>query len=509
MTKRALISVYDKTGVVELAQKLSQMGWEIVSSSGTAKTLASNGVAVVEVADLTGYPHILGGRVKTLHPSVAGGILARRELPSDMEDLEKHKIQAIDMVVCTLYPFEKTVRSGASLDDLIEKIDIGGVTLLRASAKNYRHVTVITDVEDYDTVLEELASEGDVSLETRQALALKAFALTSRYDGTIHSGLSSELGISEEKEPPIRIPLNLEQAQPLRYGENPHQAAGVYSLPLSDLPWEQLAGKPLSYNNLLDLDGAMRGMALMQQETGAVVLKHTTPCGMAQGSSLSEAYKKALECDPLSAYGGVIGLTRTVDLETAQEIGSHFTEIVAAPDFQAEALEHLREKRPSLRMIKWNGGRLSPWQITSTWGGILVQEDKLAPLPTEGSGEWIGQPRPDLWDDLVLAWKAAYLSKSNAIAVVKDGATVGIGMGFCSRLFAVDFGTAQAGEKAKGAVMASDAFFPFSDGLERAAQAGIAAVIQPGGSVKDDEVKAKALELGIPMFLSHWRTFRH
>ena len=253
----------------------------------------------------------------------------------------------------------------------------------------------------------------------------------------------------------------------------------------------------------------MRGMALMQQETGAVVLKHTTPCGMAQGSSLSEAYKKALECDPLSAYGGVIGLTRTVDLETAQEIGSHFTEIVAAPDFQAEALEHLREKRPSLRMIKWNGGRLSPWQITSTWGGILVQEDKLAPLPTEGSGEWIGQPRPDLWDDLVLAWKAAYLSKSNAIAVVKDGATVGIGMGFCSRLFAVDFGTAQAGEKAKGAVMASDAFFPFSDGLERAAQAGIAAVIQPGGSVKDDEVKAKALELGIPMFLSHWRTFRH
>lgn len=509
MTKRALISVYDKTGIVDFARELSNRGWEIISSSGTARVLTENNLKVTEISSLTGVPPMLGGRVKTLHPSVAGGILARRELPSDMDDVRKYSLPLIDMVVCTLYPFEETAKSGAGLEDLIEKIDIGGVTLIRAAAKNYRHVIVLSDADDYKTAMDEMDSDGDVSLKTRQYLAVKAFALTSRYDCAIFSGLFAHAGCAEEDTPPGHIPMSLDLVQPLRYGENPHQAAGLYSMPLSNQAWEQLSGKPLSYNNLLDLDGAMRGMALMQQDTGAVVLKHTTPCGMALGSTLAQAYKKALACDPLSAYGCALGLTRTVDLETAREIGAHFTEILAAPDFDPDALEHLKEKRPSLRIVKWNGGRLLPWQITSTWGGILVQEDKPVPLPKEESGEWIGIPRPDLWEDLILAWKAAYLSKSNAVAIVRDGATVGIGMGFCSRLYAADFASSQAGKKAKEAVMASDGFFPFCDGLEKAAQSGVVAVIQPGGSVRDDEVRAKALELGISMFMSHWRTFRH
>jgi len=511
MKRRALISVYDKTGVVQFAKALSERGWEIVSSSGTAKAIEEGEVEVVEVADLTGVPHMLGGRVKTLHPAISGGILARRELESDMADVDTHRIPLIDMVVCTLYPFEETVRSGGGLDELIEKIDIGGVTLLRAAAKNYRHVTVISDIADYDSIVEELDKEGDISVSTRQSLALKAFALTSGYDSAITAGLSSELGrdMEEQEEIPSDLPLNLKLAQPLRYGENPHQTAGLYLPSLSELPWEQLAGKPLSYNNILDLDGALRGMAMMQKDVGAVVLKHTTPCGMAVADTVGDAYDRAFECDSLSAYGGVVGVTRTVDLDSAKRIGEHFTEIVAAPDFDEKAVEYLTKRRPSLRLIKWNGGRVMPWQITGTWSGLLAQKDQLPPLPSPDSGEWIGPKRLDLWEDMLLAWKAACLSKSNAVAMVKDGAAVGIGMGFCSRVFAVEFAASQAGDKAKGAVMASDAFFPFADGLEKAAEAGIVAIIQPGGSVRDDEVKSRAEELGISMFLSGWRTFRH
>lgn len=506
MKRRALISVADKSGALELGQTLVGLGWEILSSSGTAKMFRDAGVPVVEVSDVTKFPHILGGRVKTLHPLVFGGILARRDLPADVKDMKDHGIDGIDMVAANLYPFEKTARSGAALDALIENIDIGGVALIRAAAKNYRYVTVMTDPADYAPVLEELKAEGDVTPATRRRLALRAFDATARYDATIGAGLRREMG-EESGEDSVTLPLV--RKQELRYGENPHQHAGVYLPPLADFPVTQLAGKELSYNNLLDLDTAMRATAMLQSDVGAVVIKHTTPCGMAVGKSVAEAYDRAFGCDPLSAFGGVVGVTRHIDLETAEAISKHFTEVLLCPSIDDAALKLLTEKRKNLRVMTWKGGRVFDRQMVSTWCGMLVQSDELAPLPDQKKGQWIGTPRPDLWDDLVLAWKVAAVSKSNAVAMVKNGEAVGIGMGFCSRVFAVDFAARQAGEKAKGAVMASDAFFPFPDGVEKAAAAGIAAVIQPGGSVRDEEVAARARELGVSMFISGHRTFRH
>lgn len=506
--KRALLSVFDKTGIGELAAGLVSMGWEIVSSSGTADYLRKAGIAVNEVADVTGYPHILGGRVKTLHPLVFGGILARRDNPSDVKDVESFSIPLLDMIVCNLYPFENTARSGASLDDLLENIDIGGVSLLRAAAKNFRQVTVLFDPRDYVTVLEELRSEGNVTLPTRERLALKVFRATSIYDGTIAAGLGEATG-TVSPSLPEHFPLPLVKRQELRYGENPHQQAALYLPPLGDLPWEQLSGKPLSYNNILDTDCAMRGCALLQDRCAALVIKHTTPCGMACGNTPLEAYEKAYRCDPLSAFGGVVGITRRADAETIAALSNRFTEVLVAPDFDESALARLLERKPSLRVLRWKGGKAMRQQITGTWSGILVQSDELPPLPVPEKGDWKGPSRMDLWDDLILAWKAAALSKSNAVAIVRDGEAVGIGMGFCSRLYAVEFAVRQAGGKARGAVLASDAFFPFPDGVEAAAAAGVAAIIQPGGSVKDPEVFAAAERLGISMFVSGWRTFRH
>ncbi|WP_286934650.1 MULTISPECIES: bifunctional phosphoribosylaminoimidazolecarboxamide formyltransferase/IMP cyclohydrolase [Aminobacterium] len=506
-TKRALISVFDKKGIVDFAKNLIERGWQIVSSSGTATKLREAGVEVLEVSDLTGFPHILGGRVKTLHPLISGGILARRQLQEDIKDVEQYNIPLISMVVCNLYPFEEVAKKRAHIDELLENIDIGGVTLIRAGAKNYPHVIILTDPEDYSPVLEELDAESDVTLPTRQNLALKAFAHTAAYDGAIFDGLSQELGATTEFRKELSIPLK--EVQTLRYGENPHQEAALYLPRLEELPWEQLAGKPLSYNNILDLDCAMRGAALLQDAPGALVIKHTTPCGMAYGKTSKEAYEKAFRCDPLSAFGGVVGFSRPLDMNTARSIAQHFTEVILTPDISQEALAFLKQEKPSLRILKWQGGRVFPWQVTSTWSGFLVQKDMLPPIPNPDKGTWIGPKREDLWDDLLLAWKVAYLSKSNAVAIVKDGEAVGIGMGFCSRVFAVDFATHQAQERAKEAVMASDAFFPFPDGVESAAKAGITAIIQPGGSVRDDEVFAKAQELGISMFISGWRTFRH
>lgn len=504
--KRALISVADKTGALELGKGLVARGWEILSSSGTAKMFREAGVSVTEVSDITKFPHILGGRVKTLHPLVFGGILARRDLESDVKDMADHGIAGIDMVVVNLYPFEKTARSGAPLDDLIENIDIGGVALIRAAAKNYRYVAVVTDPSDYAAVLEEIGAEGDVTLETRRKLALRAFDTTARYDATIGEGLRREMG---ERADEAGVTVSLVRRQALRYGENPHQGAGVYLPPLADFPVEQLAGKELSYNNLLDLDTAMRATALLQSDIGAVVIKHTTPCGMAVGATVAEAYDRAFACDSLSAFGGVVGVTRHIDFPAAEAISKHFTEVLLCPSIAPDALELLKTKRKNLRVMTWKGGRVFDRQMVSTWCGLLMQDDVLAPLPDQSKGHWIGTPRPDLWDDLVLAWKVAYVSKSNSVAMVKDGEAVGIGMGFCSRVFAVEFAAQQAGEKAKGAVMASDAFFPFPDGVEKAAAAGIVAIIQPGGSVRDDEVAERARELGVSMFVSGHRTFRH
>lgn len=506
-TKRALISVFDKEGIEEFAKSLVERGWEIVSSSGTAKKLREAGLEVIEVSDLTGFPHILGGRVKTLHPLISGGILARRHLESDLKDVENFKIPLIDMVVCNLYPFEEVAKKGATIDELLENIDIGGVTLIRASAKNYPHVIILTDPSDYKAVLDELDAEDCVRTATRQKLALKAFAHTATYDGTITEGLSAEIGV--EKELHEELNFSLKKKQELRYGENPHQKAALYTPALKELPWEQLSGKPLSYNNILDLDCAMRGASLLQDAPGALVIKHTTPCGMAYGATIKEAYEKAFRCDSLSAFGGVVGLSRPLDMETALVISEHFTEVILTPDIDEDTLNYFKEKKPSLRILKWQGGRVLPWQITSTWSGFLMQEDMLPPLPNPDKGTWIGKRRDDLWNDMLLAWKVAALSKSNSVAIVKDKEAVGIGMGFCSRVFAVDFATQQAQEKAQGAVMASDAFFPFADGVEAAAKAGIVAIIQPGDSVRDEEVFKRTEELGLSMFISDWRTFRH
>jgi len=506
--KRVLISVYDKTGITELAGELASLGWELLSSSGTASHLRKAGLIVTEVSDVTGYPHILGGRVKTLHPLIFGGILARRENPADMKETGEYSIPLLDMIVCNLYPFEETARKNSTLDDLLENIDIGGVSLLRAAAKNFRQVIVLADPSDYGIVAEELKTEGDVTLPTREMLAVKAFRTTAIYDGMISEGLCQSTGYSSP-DLPAKMPLVLVKKQDLRYGENPHQQASLYLPPLSNLPWEQLSGKPLSYNNILDADCAMRGCAMLQDCCGAVVIKHTTPCGMARGAVPLEAYEKAFRCDPVSAFGGVVGISRKVDAATLEKMTERFTEVLVAPDFDDGTLEILREKKPSLRILRWKGGRASTLQYTGTWSGILVQQDSLPLLPVPEKGEWVGRPRPDLWDDLIFAWKAAALSKSNAISIVTDGEAVGIGRGFCSRLHAVEFAVKQAGGRAQGAVLGSDAFFPFPDGVEAAAQAGIAAIIQPGGSVRDGEVSEAAEKLGISMFLSGWRTFRH
>ncbi|MDO4987884.1 MAG: bifunctional phosphoribosylaminoimidazolecarboxamide formyltransferase/IMP cyclohydrolase [Synergistes sp.] len=506
-TRKALISVWDKKGVLELAKGLAAHGYEIVSSSGTAKHLRDGGVDVTEVLDLTGLPSILGGRVKTLHPAIMGGILARRGMADDDADREKFNIPLIDVVVCTLYPFEETAASGASLDQLIEKIDIGGVSLIRAAAKNYFHVAVVTDIADYGRVLEELEKKQEFTLEFKQELALKAFKATASYDSVIYKGLSRELGTADDVTEDKILPLRREQK--LRYGENPHQQAALFMPPLETRPFEQLSGKELSYNNLLDLDTLLRGCSIFQDSCACTIVKHTTPCGTAMGKTTCEAFEKALVCDPVSAFGGIIGVTRKVDLDTAKKISETFFEILAAPDFDNEAAEYLKEKKPNLRVLKLRAGYAPQLQITGNRCGFLIEDDKLPKLPTQEDGKWHGVARPDLWDDIIFAWKTAAITKSNAIVLVKDGAAVGIGGGFTNRVDAAEYAIRQAGEKAKDSVMASDAFFPFADSVELAHKAGVAAVIEPGGSIRDSEVFKKAEELGLSLFEGGSRTFRH
>lgn len=505
--RKALISVWDKTGVLELAKGLAAHGYEIVSSSGTAKHLEEGGVPVTEVVDLTGVPAILGGRVKTLHPTVMGGILARRGLDADDEDRKKFGIPLIDVVVCTLYPFEETALAGADIDQLIEKIDIGGVSLIRAAAKNYYHVAVVTDVADYARVLEEIERKEELTLEFKQELALKAFRVTSSYDATIYKGLSKEVGAAQTGTKDFVLPLRL--VQELRYGENPHQKASLFIPPLEKLPFKQHSGKELSYNNLLDLDTLLRGMSVFQEYCACTIVKHTTPCGTAYAATALSAFKRALACDPVSAFGGIIGLTRAVDMETAKAITGTFFEIVAAASYDDGVLEYFAESKPNLRVLTVVPGYAPGVMINGNRCGFLVQDDVMPALPEQKSGKWIGAPRPDLWDDLIFAWKTAAITKSNAIVLVKDGAAVGIGGGFTNRVDAVRYALTLAGEKAAGSVLASDAFFPFPDSVELAAKAGVAAIIQPGGSIKDDEVAKAAEDAGMSMFIGGGRTFRH
>jgi phosphoribosylaminoimidazolecarboxamide formyltransferase/IMP cyclohydrolase len=503
---KALISVWGKDGIAELAGALADAGYEIVSSSGTAAHLRSHGIEVTEVLDITGTPSILGGRVKTLHPKIMGGILARRGHEEDERDRLEHGIPLIDIVICTLYPFEETARQNAAKEDLIEKIDIGGVSLIRAAAKNFAHVAVITDQADYEPLIKAVKN-GGVSPEARRDLAVKAFLATASYDATIHEGLKDALGYSSGDEEDRVIPLR--RAQKLRYGENPYQNAALYMPTLSSPPFVQHSGKELSYNNLLDLDTLLKGNAIFRDSCACIIVKHTTPCGVSEAPDETTAYDRALASDPISAFGGIVGFTRRVDLTLAKHIAEHFYEILAAPEITPEAIEYLKSAKRNLRLLTITGLYTPRDQITGNRSGFLIQGETLPPPPSQKEGHWVGNARPELWDDLYFAWKTASLAKSNAIVLASGGASVGIGGGFTNRVDAAEYAIKMAGDRARGSVMASDAFFPFPDTVELAAAAGVAAIIQPGGSIRDEEVEKRARELCIDMFIGGTRTFRH
>lgn len=502
---KALISVWDKDGIVELARALESAGYEIVSSSGTAKHLESAGVAVTETADLTGLPSILGGRVKTLHPTIMGAILARTDVASDERDREAHGIALIDIVVCTLYPFEETAKGSPTTDELIEKIDIGGVSLIRAAAKNHARVAVVTDRADYEAVAQAVRG-GGISAEMRRRFAVKAFLATALYDATIHDGLSRELGV-DTGDDELVIPLR--RAQSLRYGENPHQSASLYMPTLAKPAFDQLSGKELSYNNLLDLDTLLKAQAVFKGSCACVIVKHTTPCGAAEAESLDAAYERALACDPVSAFGGIVGFTGRVTISIAQKLTEHFYEIVAAPSFDDDAVKYIADRKPNVRVLVTTGAYAPSEQLTANAAGWLAESIAPAPEPVQAEGKWVGTPRPDLWDDLLFAWRCASLTKSNAIVLAKGRASVGIGGGFTNRVDAAEYAVKMAGDKSNGAVLASDAFFPFPDTVELASRVGVVAIIQPGGSIRDKESEEAAVRLGISMFVGGPRTFRH
>jgi phosphoribosylaminoimidazolecarboxamide formyltransferase/IMP cyclohydrolase len=512
---RVLLSVSDKQGLVEFARTLHSAGGELVASGGTARKIAEAGIPIIEVEQITHFPEILGGRVKTLHPAVHGGILARRT-PQHLDELDAHGIAPIDLVVVNLYPFEETVaQAHVTLATAVEEIDIGGVALLRAAAKNHESVTVVCDPADYAGVAHSFAT-GSVSTEQRRALALKAFRHTAAYDAAIAAYLETQIEQAEKvpAQPdsvlPRAIHLDLLRVQLNRYGENPHQQGGLYGYVGDPPPFEVLHGKEMSYNNWLDLDGAWQAAQDFPDPTVAII-KHGNPCGLASGESLADAYGRALASDTVSAFGGIIAVNRTLDVETVQAIGSLFLEVIAAPAYEAEALELLLAKK-NLRVLRATGTALRPLSLRSIYGGVLVQEVDRSQKDMDASTWQVvsaAQPSPAQLADLAFAWRTARYVKSNAIVYVKDRATVGVGAGQMSRVDSVMLAGHKAGERAQGAVMASDAFFPFADGIEAAAAHGIAAVVQPGGSVRDSDVIQAVDRLGLVMLLTGQRHFRH
>jgi len=511
--KRALISVTDKTGVVELAQGLQRLGVEILSTGGTARLLRENGVAARDVAEVTGFPEMLDGRVKTIHPRIAGGILAIRSKPDHVAAAGQHGIPLIDMVVVNLYAFEQAAESGASVEELIEQIDIGGPTLIRAAAKNFQDVVVVVSPEDYPMVLGELERTGAVSLETRWELAKKAFARTAAYDRAISRRLGRihvEDGrfVEVDETLPAWLDVYAPRRLALRYGENPHQQAALYGGEGGIAGAEQLHGKELSFNNLVDLDAAWQLVSEFERPA-SVIIKHTNPCGCAEADTLAESYRRAFEADPLSAFGGVLGFNWPVDSETAQEIVKTFIEAIAAPDYTEEALEILRQKK-NLRLVRV--GRPAPESlvIKSISGGILAQTpDTITWNPEQLVVKTRRQPTEREWKALEFAWKVVKHVKSNAIVFAEPGRLISAGAGQMSRVDAVKVGAMKAILPLEGSVLASDAFFPFADGVEEAARHGVTAIIQPGGSVRDQEVIAAADELGLAMVFTGIRHFRH
>lgn len=501
--QRALISVSDKTGVVELGRALEQRGVEIVSSGGTAAALQAAGVAARRVAEITGAPEILGGRVKTLHPKIHGGILADRRDPAHLHELEDHGISPIDIVVCNLYPFERAAGDpSTSLDDALEQIDIGGPAMVRAAAKNFHSVIVVTNPHRYEQLLKALDT-GVVSLELRRELARDAFAHTAAYDAAITNFLG-------EGEWPDGLMIRFHKAAALRYGENPHQRAAFYrdpGEPVGLAAAVQLHGKELSYNNLLDGDAAWKLVGELV-DPAAAIIKHSNPCGAAEAESLPEAFAAAFDCDRTSAFGGIVALSRSCDEATAAQIAEIFTEVVIASDFEPGALEVLAKKR-NIRLLRAPPAAPSGREMRTVTGGLLVQSVDEPDLLEEAKVVTMAQPSKEQWADLRFAWTVAKHVKSNAIVLANNRTAWGVGAGQMSRVESTQLAARGAGERARGCVCASDAFFPFRDGLDAAVAAGAVALIQPGGSVRDDEVVEAANEHGVPMVFTGRRHFRH
>ncbi len=502
----ALCSVSNKRGLFELVKSLNELGWKVLASGGTAMTIRNAGLTVQEVADYTGFPEILGGRVKTLHPAVHAGILAR-DNETDYLELKEIQAQLIELVVVNLYPFQQTVgREGVDLETAIENIDIGGVALIRAAAKNFQRVVVLTDPDDYAPFIKELHQKGGISLNTRYRLARKAFGLTSAYDAAIASYLQGQ-GVGKSD----ALMLQLYPISTLRYGENPHQEATLfgYTPDSGPLGGQLLQGKALSYNNLLDLDAAWRATVSFERAT-IVIVKHLSPCGIASAADLATAFPLALASDPISAFGGVIAANRPFDIQVAQALGELFVECIIAPGFTPEALEILSNQK-NLRLLNMEDTRIEPSvEFRSVNGGLLQQSIDFGD-PSETGWRIVTRRRPTTheWLDMRFAWNACRHVKSNAIVFAKGEGTVGIGGGQPNRVDCVRIAASRAGERSKGAVMASDAFFPFPDSVDEAAKAGITAIIAPGGSVRDAESIAAANNHDIAMVFTGIRHFRH
>ncbi|MCQ4925143.1 bifunctional phosphoribosylaminoimidazolecarboxamide formyltransferase/IMP cyclohydrolase [Tissierella carlieri] len=509
--KRALISVFHKEGIVEFASELEKLGWEIISTGGTYRILKEAGIKVMEVEDVTNFPEILDGRVKTLNPYIHGGLLYRRDDDNHVKTIEDMKINPIDIVVNNLYPFEETInKSDVTHEEIIENIDIGGPSMIRAAAKNYKDVTVIVDPSDYEIVLRELKENNETTFKTRQYLARKVFNYTAYYD-TLISNYFNEI---EEVIFPERLTLAYKSKEELRYGENPHQRAAFYrevGKKEGTLAGAiQLHGKELSFNNINDGNGCIEALKEFDEPT-VVAVKHANPCGIGSGEDILEAYEKAYECDKVSIFGGIIAANREINEKIAEKINEIFIEIVMAPSFTEKALEILTQKK-NIRILQINNitdREYKELDIKKVLGGLLIQDKDNILLNEELKVVTKNQPTKEDMEDLLFAWKAAKSVKSNGVVIVKDKATIGIGLGEVNRVWAVQNAIERAGEKVKGAVLASDGFFPFKDSIELLAKAGITAIIQPGGSLKDSEVIEEADKNGIAMIITGIRHFKH
>jgi len=509
--RKALISVFDKTGIVEFARELNNLGWEIISTGGTSSKLKAEGIEVTDISDLTKFPECFDGRVKTLHPKVEGGILAIRDNEQHKQQMSELDIEPIDIVVCNLYPFKETIlKEGVSHEDIIENIDIGGPTMIRAAAKNYKFVSVLTDPSDYSKVISEIKENSETSLETKEYLAAKVFIHTSHYDALIADYFSQKTGITS----PDTLTLTFEKKQDLRYGENPHQKATFYANIKETagtlVAAKKLHGKELSYNNIGDTDGALEALKEFEEPT-IVAAKHANPCGVGSADTLCEAYMKAYEADPISIYGGIIAANREIDKDTAEQMGKIFLEVIVAPSFTGEALEILTKKK-NIRLLELPEIGKKDYtkpKAKTVLGGLLIQDIDNKLIEDELKVVTEKQPSKKEMDDLLFAWKVVKHAKSNGIAIAKDKTTTGVGPGQVSRIWALENAIKQGEAKIEGSVLASDAFFPFSDCVETAHKAGITAIIQPGGSIRDKESIDAANKYGIAMVFTGIRHFKH